>query len=171
MELFRNTNIQFLKYKWYFLAFSLIFSVAGILSMVFWHGVPLGVDFRGGTIVTVKFAHTPDDNAIRAAMDRAGLHDVKNQAFGQAANNEILLSLAQRETSEAALDMGKNQIIQALEPPNPPADKKDINNASVLDFSDYLMKTDPLHLGSDAQQRYSELAQSIVNFRDKSLSG
>jgi preprotein translocase subunit SecF len=171
VELFRNTNIQFLKYKWYFLAFSLIFSVAGILSMVFWHGVPLGVDFRGGTIVTVKFAHTPDDNAIRAAMDRAGLHDVKNQAFGQAANNEILLSLAQRETSEAALDMGKNQIIQALEPPNPPADKKDINNASVLDFSDYLMKTDPLHLGSDAQQRYSELAQSIVNFRDKSLSG
>ena len=47
MEFFRNPNINFLKYKWYFLAFSLIFSVAGVLSMLFWHGVPLGVEFRG----------------------------------------------------------------------------------------------------------------------------
>ena len=57
MEFFRNPNIPFLKYKWYFLAFSLIFSIAGILSMLFWHGVPLGVDFRGGTLVYVKFTH------------------------------------------------------------------------------------------------------------------
>ena len=48
VEFFRNPNIDFLGKKWYFLAFSLIFSVAGILSMAFWHGIPLGVDFRGG---------------------------------------------------------------------------------------------------------------------------
>ena len=41
--------------KWYFLGFSLIFSVAGILSILFWHHIPLGVDFRGGTQVTVRF--------------------------------------------------------------------------------------------------------------------
>ena len=71
MEFFRNTNIDFLGKKWYFLAFSLIFSVAGVLSMVFWHGIPLGVDFRGGTLVYVKYcAHarsrppsTPRSNA------------------------------------------------------------------------------------------------------------
>ena len=33
MEFFRNPNIDFLGKKWYFLAFSLIFSTAGILSM------------------------------------------------------------------------------------------------------------------------------------------
>ena len=33
MEFFRNTNIDFLGKKWYFLAFSLIFSVAGLISM------------------------------------------------------------------------------------------------------------------------------------------
>ena len=73
MEFFRNTDIDFLGKKWYFLAFSLIFSVAGVASMLFWHGIPYGVDFRGGTLVYVKFAQTPDGNAIRAAMDRAGL--------------------------------------------------------------------------------------------------
>ena len=51
MELFRNTNIDFLGKKWYFLAFSLIFSVAGLCSIFFWHGIPLGVEFRGGTLV------------------------------------------------------------------------------------------------------------------------
>ena len=83
MEFFRNPNIDFLGKKWYFLAFSLVFSVAGVFSMLFWHGIPLGIDFRGGTLVEVKFAHSPDDNAIRAAMDRAGLHHARIQRFGQ----------------------------------------------------------------------------------------
>ena len=61
MEFFRNTNIDFLGKKWYFLAFSLIFSVAGVFSMLFWHHIPWGVDFRGGTLVYVKFSHTPDE--------------------------------------------------------------------------------------------------------------
>jgi preprotein translocase subunit SecF len=171
VEFFRNPNIEFLKYKWYFLAFSLLFSVAGILSMAFWHGLPLGVDFRGGTIVTVKFSHPPNDNAIREALDKGGLRDAKIQRFGPVANQEVLLSLTQREISEAALDRGKNQIIQALSPANPPANKKDLNNASVQDVSEYLLRADPLHLGSDAQQRYSQLAQAVVSFRDKSLGG
>ena len=114
MEFFKNTNIDFLGKKWYFLAFSLVFSVAGVLSMLFWHHIPWGVDFRGGTLVTVKFAHTPDDVAIRAALDRAGLHDAKNQRYGAAANNERLFDLDIRETSEKALDEGKLKIIQAL---------------------------------------------------------
>ena len=60
MELFGKTNIDFLSKKWYFLAFSLLFSVAGIASMLFWHHIPLGIDFRGGTIVDVKFAQRPN---------------------------------------------------------------------------------------------------------------
>ncbi len=55
VELFRNANVDWLGKKWYFLGFSLIFSVAGVLSMLFWHGIPLGVDFKGGTQITVRF--------------------------------------------------------------------------------------------------------------------
>src|SRR3954463_9429216 len=93
VELFREPNIDFLGKKWYFLAFSLIFSVAGILSMLFWHGVPLGVDFRGGTLVYVKFTHAPNDNQVRADLEKAGIRDAKLQRIGQAANNELLISL------------------------------------------------------------------------------
>ena len=170
MEFFRNTNIDFLGKKWYFLAFSLIFSVAGVLSMLFWHGIPWGVDFRGGTLVTVRFAHKPDEDAIRAAMDRAGLHDAKIQRYGQAANNEELIDLDVRETNEQALDQGKLKIIQALES-NTPAGKIDLNNASSLTIKNYLMDKDPLHLGSDADQKYTAQAQAVVDYRDKGQSG
>ena len=131
MEFFRNPNIDFLGKKWYFLAFSLVFSVAGVLSMLFWHHIPYGVDFRGGTLVYVKFAHTPDDDAIRAAMDRVGLHNARIQRYGAAANNEVLIGVSEQETSEQALDRSKTAIINALEP-NAPAGKLDLNNSSAL---------------------------------------
>ncbi len=170
MEFFRNTNIDFLGKKWYFLAFSLVFSVAGVLSMLFWHGIPYGVDFRGGTLVYVKFSHTPNDNALRAAMDRAGLHNAKIQRYDVPSNNEVLIDLDVQETSEQALDKGKTQIINALET-NTPAGKQDLNNASSLTIKNYLMDKDPLHLGSDADQKYTQQAQAIVDTRDKVLGG
>ncbi|MGA8432782.1 MAG: protein translocase subunit SecF [Candidatus Sulfotelmatobacter sp.] len=170
MEFFRNPNIDFLGKKWYFLSFSLIFSVAGVLSMLFWHGIPLGVDFRGGTLVYVKFSHPVDDNAVRRSLDKAGLHDARLQRYGPAANNEVLIDLDVQETSEKALDRGKLDIIKALES-NAPANLKDLNNSSSLDIKNYLMDKDPMHLGSDAEQKYTAQAQAIVDYRDKSQGG
>ncbi len=170
MEFFRNTNIDFLGKKWYFLAFSLIFSVAGVLSMLFWHGIPWGVDFRGGTLVYVKFSHTPDENAVRSELDRAGLRNFKLQRLGAASNNEELIDLDVRETSEQALDQGKLKIIQALET-NTPAGKTDLNNASFLTIKNYLTDKDPLRAGSEADKKYSAQAQTIVDYREKVQGG
>ncbi|HEX6823957.1 MAG TPA: protein translocase subunit SecF [Candidatus Sulfotelmatobacter sp.] len=170
MEFFHNVNIDFLGKKWYFLAFSLIFSVAGLFSMLFWHHIPWGVDFRGGTLVYVKFSHPPDVNAIRADLDRAGLKDPKIQPYDQPSLNEVLIDLDVRETSEKALDQGKTKIIQALEK-NAPAGKTDLNNASFLAIKNYLMDKDPMRLGTDADQKYTAQAQAIVNLRDKALGG
>ena len=170
MELFRNTNIDFLGKKWYFLAFSLIFSVAGICSMLFWHHIPLGVEFRGGTLVYVKFAQTPNLDQIRNDMNRAGLHDPKIQNFGPPSDNEVLVDLGIQETSESALDTGKNAIIRALEPQNS-ATRQDLNNTGAASLLQYLMQKDPLHLGTDAEQRYTAIAKQIDDFRNKDRGG
>src|SRR6516164_3085498 len=138
--------------------------------MLFWHGIPLGVDFRGGTLVYVKFAHTPDNDGIRAALDRVGLRNAKIQSYDKPESNEVLIDLAEQETSEAALDKGKAQIISALER-NAPAGKQDLNNASSLTIKNYLLEKDPLHLGTDAEARYAATAQAIVNQRDKIKGG
>jgi preprotein translocase subunit SecF len=123
VEFFRGVNVDWLGKKWYFLAFSLIFSVAGILSMG-WHWmhpvggvrspVPLGVDFRGGTEVQVQFKQRPDIGAIRQAVDTAGFKDAKIQNYGgSAATNEVLISLPE-EHNEGSLDVGRQEIVTAL---------------------------------------------------------
>ncbi len=170
MEFFHNVNVDFLGKKWYFLAFSLIFSVSGLLSILFWHGIPWGVDFRGGTLVYVKFAHTPDLTAVRSAMDRAGLHNPKIQPYDQPSMNEVLIDLDVRETNEKALDQGKLTIIKALET-NAPAGKQDLNNASSLTIKNDVAEKDPMHLGPDSDQKYAAQAQAVVDYRDKTLGG
>jgi preprotein translocase subunit SecF len=170
VEFFRNTNIDFLGKKWYFLAFSLVFSVAGLISIFFWHGIPLGVDFRGGTLVDVKYSHTPNFGAIHADLDRAGLKNARVQPFDRPGSNEVLIRLDIQETSEQALDRGKNKIIQALAS-NAPEGKQDLNNSSELTLANYLLDKDPLHLGTDASARYTAIAQAIVDYRDKERGG
>ncbi|HEX7284650.1 MAG TPA: protein translocase subunit SecF [Candidatus Angelobacter sp.] len=170
MEFFRNTNIDFLGKKWYFLGFSLIFSVAGILSMLFWHGIPLGVDFRGGTLVNVKFDQTPNLNQIRADLDRAGLHNAKIQRYDVPSANEVVISLDIKETSEADLSKGKNQIIAALET-NPQPGKQNLNNSDRVGFAavrDALITRDPLHA---APAEYDRIARQVLDARDKQHGG
>ena len=118
MELFHSVNVDWLGKKWYFLAFSMIFSVAGIISMgVHWAHtgvpVPLGVDFRGGTQIELKFDHTPDINRIRQATEAAGIKDATITTYDAPSNNEVLISLPE-QTNENALDVGRQEIVDAL---------------------------------------------------------
>ncbi len=121
MELFREVKVDWLGRKWYFLAFSLIFSVAGVLSMLFWHGIPLGVDFRGGTQVTVHFDTPPNEDHIREAMNLAGVREARiqrisgaNGAVGAAAQNDVIVSLPQSTAQDTAHDQGRAAVENAL---------------------------------------------------------
>jgi preprotein translocase subunit SecF len=119
VELFHGVNIDWLGKKWYFLAFSLVFSVAGIISMGLHFAqtgspVPLGVDFRGGTEVQIQFANSPDIGAIRSAISAAGITDAKIQSYGgDVSRNEVLISLPEQK-NETTLDQGRQTIVNAL---------------------------------------------------------
>jgi preprotein translocase subunit SecF len=117
LELFRTTNIDWLGKKWYFLGFSLIFSVLGVLSILFWHHIPLGVDFKGGTQVRVAFDQTPNEDHIRQAMDRAGVHDARIQRVsdpsGHAAN-KVIIALPESTATDQSHDAGRQSVESAL---------------------------------------------------------
>ena len=55
VEFFHEVNIDWLGKKWYFLGFSLIFSIAGCSRCSSGITFPLGVDFKGGTLIYLKF--------------------------------------------------------------------------------------------------------------------
>jgi preprotein translocase subunit SecF len=118
VELFRGVNVDWLGKKWYFLGFSLIFSVAGIISMgMHWatigSPVPLSVDFKGGTQVQVQFARTPDVEQVRAAFNAAGIKDATIVNYDDPKKNNVLISLPEQH-DETSLDAGRVQIQDAL---------------------------------------------------------
>jgi preprotein translocase subunit SecF len=175
VELFHDVKIDWLGKKWYFLGFSLIFSVAGLLSLFFWHGLPQDVDFRGGTVVRVKFDQQPNVDHIRAAADKAGLKDVRIQSIGgsQAVSNEVIIALAESQTSEAALDQGRAAILHTLETNyahnSAGPGKIDLDNAGQNTLADWLTQKDPEHLGTSdaAQQHYAQQAAAIFSYRNQ----
>jgi preprotein translocase subunit SecF len=118
VEFFHNVNIDWLGKKWYFLAFSLIFSVAGIISMSYhWvtihTPVPLGVDFRGGTQIEVQFQQKPDLTKIRQAMDASGIKGSSISSYGDPSKNEALISLPE-QANEFAVDQARADTETAL---------------------------------------------------------
>jgi preprotein translocase subunit SecF len=179
VELFHDPKIDWLGKKWYFLGFSLIFSVAGILSIFFWHGLPLDVDFRGGTVVRVKFAQKPDADRIRSAIDKGGLRDARiQQPYGPADNNEVLITLSRSATTESAIDQGRATVVSTLTqnysgagPQN--QGKLDLDTASRSALTSWLEQNDPEHLGNttEAETRYQDQANAVLHYRDDEHSG
>jgi preprotein translocase subunit SecF len=178
VELFHDVKIDWLGKKWYFLGFSLIFSISGLLSLFFWHGLPLDVDFRGGTVVRVKFAEKPNLDRIRSAANKAGLKDPRIAEFGPATNNEVLITLSRSETSEAALDQGRAAIVSTLTQNYSSVGaqnqgKLDLDNAGRGGLATWLEQKDPEHMGDTdaAVTRYQQQADAVQHFRDDLHSG
>jgi preprotein translocase subunit SecF len=178
VELFHDVKIDWLGKKWYFLGFSLIFSISGLISLFFWHGLPLDIDFRGGTVVRVKFAEAPNLDRIRAAANKAGIRNPRIAQFGPADHNEVEISLSRSQTSESALDQGRAEIVSTLTdnysasgPAN--AGKLDLDNASRGGLAAWLGRKDPEHLGDTdtAQARYTQQGEAIAHYRDDLHSG
>jgi len=88
-----------------------------VLSILFWHHVPLGVDFKGGTQLRVAFSAPPNEDHIRQALERAGIHDATIQRIsdptGNAAN-KVIIALPQSSATDSAHDQGRTEIETAL---------------------------------------------------------
>src|SRR5512141_2269913 len=68
MELFKNTNFDFLGKKWPFIGLSLVLTAAGWISIAT-KGMRYGIDFKGGTEIKLRFAQEPPVQQIRSALE------------------------------------------------------------------------------------------------------
>ena len=90
MRIFDNPNVNFMKWRWHALILSVLVIGAGLATIVSRGGLPLGVDFSGGTVMQLKFAQRPDEEAIRRALP---FGDPVVQRIGNEADNEVLIRL------------------------------------------------------------------------------
>jgi preprotein translocase subunit SecF len=178
VELFREPKIDWMGKKWHFITLSTVLLAAGWISIAVHRGLAYGIDFRGGTLVYVKFARQPDLDAIRGELRRVNLGGATIQRYGAAADHEVIVGLELGATASAeSLDAGKRAIFAALAGlyGGGPAGKVDFNNASPQTVAEHLVVADPLRLaykGSDeALSGYHQLADALVNFRNSPPRG
>src|ERR1051326_5122663 len=96
MELFKNTNYDFLGKKWPFIIASLVLTVAGFASILIHGGIKYGIDFKGGALTTVKFAYQPPLEKIRSAIPGASAQDITDPQ----AKNEVEIGIELQEESQ-----------------------------------------------------------------------
>jgi preprotein translocase subunit SecF len=123
IELFRDVKIDWLGKRRIFISISIALMLAGMTSAIYRHtfhpggtdAFNLGVDFKGGILLTVKFQHAPSTDEIRAALESTGLKDVLVQNVLEKPN-EMLIKLPVEEAREEHGDISKARqtVVAAL---------------------------------------------------------
>jgi preprotein translocase subunit SecF len=114
MQIVKETHIEFLRWRWHAIAVSSLLILAGVVALSARGGLPLGIDFSGGTIVVIKFDQVVTVGQVRGALDTLPGEKVV-QNYGQADANEILVRLPELIAEEgASLERGATQIIEAI---------------------------------------------------------
>ncbi|MBZ5585569.1 MAG: protein translocase subunit SecF, partial [Acidobacteriia bacterium] len=129
MELFKNTNFDFLGKKWRFIGLSLVLTVAGLASIALKGGLRYGIDFRGGALMTVQFAYNPPLDKIRTAMSKAVKGEVSVENFTDSkARNQVQIGTELQ--SEGVLNQNRTAMEQVLRNTfgQSGSDKIDFNN-------------------------------------------
>jgi preprotein translocase subunit SecF len=171
MEIFKQTNFDFLGKKWPFIIASLVLTAAGFASLGIKGGPRYGIDFRGGAIMDVKFAGPPPDARIRSALSRNIKGDITVQNVG-GASSEVLIGTELRSDQELAA--ARSAMTQTLETTFiPPQDrgKLDFNNSGAQALADRLR--DPLLRNGVAlsDEQLQDLVGRMVTYRDHDQSG
>jgi preprotein translocase subunit SecF len=119
MRFFENANYDFIKWRWHALVLSSAVIIGGFVLMLLRGGMPLGIDFTGGTIVVLKFQQHVSDQQVRDALDVLPGEKVVQQ-YGDPAQNEILIRFPQTEHAEQGfgLEASSHQAVTALEKAN-----------------------------------------------------
>lgn len=129
IEIFHKINVDWMGKRQIFIALSVVILLAGLASAIGRELVPggsrafnLGVDFQGGTVITTKFKEKPSDEAIRAALQNAGVSDsVIQDSLDK--RDEVLIKVpligeteeTSAEEQKAQVDAGRARVKQALD--------------------------------------------------------
>jgi preprotein translocase subunit SecF len=94
MQIFKTPNVDFLRWRWHAIALSWLIILSG-LAVIKIKGLPLGVEFSGGSIVILQFdQQPPDDSAMRAALERDLPGEGQNaviQRYGDVSQRQVMI--------------------------------------------------------------------------------
>src|SRR5689334_7788427 len=115
MQIFHNPNYNFIRWRWHAIGLSAAVIIAGAV-MIATRGVPLGIDFSGGTLVRVQFEQQVNEDQVRRALDSIPGDKVVQQ-FGPVADRQIMIRLPLDQSAEqgTSLEQGARRVEEALQ--------------------------------------------------------
>jgi preprotein translocase subunit SecF len=171
MEFFHSVNIDWMGKSKYFITLSLVLLTVGWISVWRNHGLRYGIDFRGGTLVVVRFASTPPVDQIRKGLNSVGLPNSTITPITDISDpnskNDIQISLEENTKGESGGDADREAVLAALHKMfSSGSSKPDFNTVASADLATVLTQANPLSLGVNAADRYKQLAQALTDGRD-----
>ena len=167
MRIIGETHIPFLSYRKIALSVSSVLILAGLAYTFLGPGLNLGIDFVGGTQVTVKFRQAPDLDRLRDAVSAIAVGTPEIQSFDEADKNEVLIRLENPGGSEG--DFTK-PILDGLhaEYDADLGGRFDLNTQGAAELLDQLVGGDPEGVLGDREAKadvYRGQADAVLQYR------
>ncbi len=165
MQIFSNTNFDFLGKKWPFIGASLVLTVAGLVSLYVKGGPRYGIDFRGGAQMDVRFDRQAPVEQIRSALTKKISGDITVQNIGRGGDEVLIATELKSEDELARVRAAMTQTLESTFGKSEP-DKIDFNNSGTPTLIDRLR--DPLIRSGAAssEAQVTDLVGKMVDYRD-----
>ena len=117
MDFLKNPNFDFIKWRWHALALSLLVILGGAFQIAT-QGMPLGIDFSGGTLVVLRFDQAVEEGAVRRALESIP-GDKIIQPYGATSDHQWLVRLPLEGSEQGGtLEQGAQRILASLKAAN-----------------------------------------------------
>ena len=168
MRFFHHTKIRFMEYRWHWIIASTALNLVAIGLIFFGPGFKYGVDFAGGTQLTLKFSSEADLGRVRRALEGLKLGEVTIQRFDEPQLHQYLVHMQNPVGQEGDFTA---HMLQALEKEfGGGAGKIELNLQGSDALRDALAQADPDTVAGSSDDRrvhYKPMADEILSLRKR----
>jgi len=104
MHIFKDTNYDFLRWRWHAIALSTLIIVGGIVTIAT-RGLNRGVEFAGGTVVIERFDQAVSIQQVRSALEKSFGQNLSIQEYGDPSQRQVMIRVPQ-VGAEAGASLG-----------------------------------------------------------------
>jgi len=171
MELFRQTNIDFLRWKWWAIGASWALILVGLLAIFIQKGLRFGIDFAGGTQIALKFGSRPDIDHLRKILDAGNFGDTGIQRYEAPEKNEVLIRVQQQKKEGRDITADVLNLLRQGLGSQADAAKIDLNTQGRDSLAARLTTADPDQVAGKGGQTpadyYGRIAEQVIARRSQ----